>query len=150
MANYKLCNSDKLDADIKSVADTIRAKSGTTAELEWPAGFKTAVEGISTGVRVQTNTGTLSLRSGSGSINCGFKPDFISLSTGGSYEGYLLAVGFGFTAHGKDKINAAAIMSGGQVIDIAGDRTSTGASFKAYEGSNSYSGSFSYVAVKYT
>ena len=104
MGKYMLCNTEQLDADMKSVADTIRSKGGTTEELAWPGDFKTAVEAISTGVKVQTSTGTLELQNGSGSIDCGFKPDFISLTINESYDGRLMTAGFGFTAHGEEKI----------------------------------------------
>ena len=49
MALDKVVDSAVLDAGMKSVADAIRAKAGTTDLLEWPDGFKAAVEGIQTG-----------------------------------------------------------------------------------------------------
>ena len=49
MALDKVVDSAVLDAGMKSVADAIRAKAGTTDMLEWPDGFKAAVEGIQTG-----------------------------------------------------------------------------------------------------
>ena len=49
MAFDKVVDSAMLDAGMKSVADAIRAKAGTTDLLAWPDGFKTAVEGIQTG-----------------------------------------------------------------------------------------------------
>ena len=49
MALDKVVDSAVLDAGMKSVADAIRAKAGTTDLLAWPDGFKTAVEGIQTG-----------------------------------------------------------------------------------------------------
>ena len=49
MAFDKVVDSAVLDAGMKSVADAIRAKAGTTDLLEWPDGFKAAVEGIQTG-----------------------------------------------------------------------------------------------------
>lgn len=39
MAYDKVVDSAKLDADLKSVADTIKAKTGTTGKLEFPDGF---------------------------------------------------------------------------------------------------------------
>lgn len=48
MALDKVVDSAVLDAGMKSVADAIRAKAGTTDLLEWPDGFKAAVEGIQT------------------------------------------------------------------------------------------------------
>ena len=49
MAFDKVVDSAVLDAGMKSVADAIRAKTGTTDLLAWPDGFKAAVEGIQTG-----------------------------------------------------------------------------------------------------
>ena len=49
MAFDKVVDSAALDAGMKSVADAIRAKTGTTDLLAWPDGFKAAVEGIQTG-----------------------------------------------------------------------------------------------------
>ena len=49
MAFDKVVDSATLDAGMKSVADAIRAKTGTTDLLAWPDGFKAAVEGIQTG-----------------------------------------------------------------------------------------------------
>ena len=49
MANYKVVDADQLDADLASVADSIRAKAGTTDQMAFPDGFKSAVEGIQTG-----------------------------------------------------------------------------------------------------
>lgn len=49
MALDKVVDSAVLDAGMKSVADAIRAKAGTTDLLAWPDGFKAAVEGIQIG-----------------------------------------------------------------------------------------------------
>lgn len=49
MAVDKLVDSTQLDADLTSVANAIRAKGGTSAQLAFPAGFVSAVEAIPTG-----------------------------------------------------------------------------------------------------
>lgn len=49
MANYKVVDADQLDADLKTVADAIREKGGTTESLEFPLGMKSAVENIKSG-----------------------------------------------------------------------------------------------------
>ena len=49
MATYKIVDADKLDADLTSVANTIRGKSGTTGEMSFPDGFKDAVNSIAVG-----------------------------------------------------------------------------------------------------
>lgn len=59
MAYDKVVDSAKLDSDLKSVADSIRAKAGTADELDFPLGFKSAVEGISTGVPINNQNKTI-------------------------------------------------------------------------------------------
>jgi flagellar biosynthesis/type III secretory pathway protein FliH len=49
MATYKVVDADKLDTDLKSVADSIRAKGGTAESLSFPADFISAVGNIETG-----------------------------------------------------------------------------------------------------
>ena len=49
MATYKVVDADKLNADMTSVAYSIRTKGGTTEALAWPDGYKTAIEAIQTG-----------------------------------------------------------------------------------------------------
>lgn len=44
MAQYKIVDAVKLDADLTSVADAIRAKSGKVDTLSFPEGFKTVIE----------------------------------------------------------------------------------------------------------
>lgn len=49
MALDKLVDSTQLDADLTSVANAIRTKGGTSAQLVFPSGFVSAVEAIETG-----------------------------------------------------------------------------------------------------
>jgi len=49
MALDKLVDSTQLDADLASVANAIRTKGGTSAQLQFPSGFVSAVEAISGG-----------------------------------------------------------------------------------------------------
>lgn len=49
MAVDKLVDSTQLDADLTSVANAIRTKGGTSAQLAFPAGFVSAVEAIPSG-----------------------------------------------------------------------------------------------------
>lgn len=55
MALDKLVDSSQLDTDLTSVANAIRTKGGTSAQLAFPAGFVSAVQAIPTG---GTPTGT--------------------------------------------------------------------------------------------
>lgn len=49
MSVDKLVDSTQLDTDLASVANAIRAKGGTSAQLAFPAGFVSAVNAIPTG-----------------------------------------------------------------------------------------------------
>lgn len=49
MALDKLVDGAQLDADLTSVANAIRTKGGTSAQLAFPAGFVNAVDAIPTG-----------------------------------------------------------------------------------------------------
>jgi hypothetical protein len=55
MAVDKLVDSNQLDANLTSVANAIRAKGGTSAQMALPTGFVSAVQAIPTGT---TPTGT--------------------------------------------------------------------------------------------
>lgn len=55
MAIDKVVDSTQLNSDLTSVANAIRTKGGTTGQLEFPAGFVSAVQAIPTGT---TPTGT--------------------------------------------------------------------------------------------
>lgn len=46
MPNYKIVDADQLDADMESVADKIRSKSGTSAKLSFPDGFMADIDKI--------------------------------------------------------------------------------------------------------
>lgn len=49
MAYDKAVDSAQLDADLATVADAIRTKGGTDAQLVFPSGFVSAVQAIETG-----------------------------------------------------------------------------------------------------
>ena len=49
MALDKLVDSTQLDSDLTSVANAIRTKGGTSAELAFPSGFVSAIQNIPTG-----------------------------------------------------------------------------------------------------
>lgn len=54
MATYKVVDADQLEADMGRVADTIRAKGGTTEELAWPDGYSAAIEAIEAKSQLET------------------------------------------------------------------------------------------------
>jgi len=92
MANYVLVDADQIDKDLKSVADHIRAKGATTEELSFPDGFNAAVDAIviETGIKVQKNTGSFTIRDGKASVNCGFRPDVIRCNRSGAEVSFYL------------------------------------------------------------
>ena len=47
MSVDKLVDSTQLDSDLTSVADSIRAKAGKSGKLDFPSGFKSAIDSIS-------------------------------------------------------------------------------------------------------
>ena len=49
MAVDKLVDSGQLDSDLEDIADAIRAKGGTSAQLAFPSGFVSAIEAIPSG-----------------------------------------------------------------------------------------------------
>lgn len=59
MAVDKLVDSTQLDADLTSVANAIRTKGGTSAQLAFPAGFVQAVQDIPTGTSPTLITKTI-------------------------------------------------------------------------------------------
>lgn len=58
MALDKLVDSAQLDANLTSIANAIRAKTGSTATLAFPAGFTTEIAAIQTGGNYTTKTVT--------------------------------------------------------------------------------------------
>lgn len=54
MGYDKIVDSTQLDSDLTSVANAIRTKGGTSADLAFPAGFVSAVTAIPTGSGSET------------------------------------------------------------------------------------------------
>ena len=46
MPNYKVVDSDKLDADLARIADVIRKNSGTTVKLDFPEMYIRILENL--------------------------------------------------------------------------------------------------------
>jgi hypothetical protein len=79
MALDKLVDSTQLDTDLTSVADAIRTKGGTSAQLAFPADFVSAINDISGGgITPEVPTGYTQLKylesSGTQIINTDFAP----------------------------------------------------------------------------
>lgn len=88
MAIDKAVDSAALESDLTSVADAIRAKGGISDSLSFPTGMVSAINSISTGVTVQTASGSAKTSSrGLLTLNIGFQPDLIVLKVG-TVSGY--------------------------------------------------------------
>lgn len=81
MALDKLVDSAQLDSDLTSVANAIRAKGGTSAQLAFPAGFVDAVEAIETG-------GGGGVASGSATVT--ERTRYLTIDMGGEYDHILV------------------------------------------------------------
>ena len=49
MANYKLVDAEKLDADLQTIADAIKAKTGDNSPLAFPGEFVSEIANITGG-----------------------------------------------------------------------------------------------------
>lgn len=83
MANEYTVNA----ADLTTVADAIRAKTGTSEGLSFPDGFAAAIAGISTGAQVANGTITPTTASKNISLSLDFSPTvFVAVSTKKMYS----------------------------------------------------------------
>ena len=65
MALDRLVDSAQLDSDLEDIADAIRAKSGGSSPLAFPAGFISEIESIETGGGIESVEGTFTLENDS-------------------------------------------------------------------------------------
>lgn len=159
MANYKIVNADQLDSDLALVADSIRTKAGKTEKLAFPDGFKSIVDGISTGVTVQVKTGTVTGVSGSAkTVSCGFKPDAVFFTGRDAIMRADVHCGVAFTEANVTSMTTLfctssssylfSILTVGQTssgFSVSGKRLSTSGTQ-----TNESNRSLSYIAIKYT
>lgn len=79
MSVDKLVDSTQLDADLTSVANAIRTKGSTSADLAFPAGFVSAINAIPTGgggdYEIAAGTVTPAASVTSLTVNVGFEPE---------------------------------------------------------------------------
>lgn len=89
-ANSEVIEYIATSTEFKTVADKIRSKGGTTASMEWPDGFAAAIEAIQAGGgEVKRAEGTLKwslAETAEATVSCGFKPDLVFLTDGGSSD----------------------------------------------------------------
>lgn len=84
-------------ADLTTVAEAIRAKGGTSAQLPFPAGFVSAIGAIPTGggnVQVEELTPTSSMSSVTLSVD--FEPAYVLIMDNYGYDNYDANSGFNF------------------------------------------------------
>lgn len=132
----------------------VKDKGGTFTDAQISANLAAAISTISTGAEIKTKSGNFSASGGSATVNCGFKPDLVVITNNITYQGYASA-GFAFTASGKTNLETAiwGSTSAFIIISIQCQQSSTGFSVNITEYEEdpvSYSGSLSYIAVKYT
>lgn len=158
MANYKFVDADQLDSDLALVADSIRSKGGTSEQLAFPDGFKSAIDVISKGVTIQRETGTVSISGTDKSVECGFKPDAVFFTGTDPHGGTTNHGGVAFYEGGATSLvtyfsppSTSYIMSWWTVTQtstgfkVKGSRLSTSGSQ-----SSESNRSVSYIAIKYT
>lgn len=158
MANEYAVNQ----TDLSSVANAIRTKGGTSAQLAFPSGFVTAIEGIKSGVTVQRSSASTSLTDSDKTINCGFQPDALFITLGEKYttggENFQMCTGVLFNEITSGYGFEVSFYSSDfkYLYLFWGKRTTTGFTL-AYQRETLSSGatsgsskSFNYVAVKYT
>ena len=157
MAKMALVDTDKLDADLLSLADKIRAKGNATDKLEWPAGFEAAVESIPTGVTVQKKSGYFTTKNGSANITCGFQPDIFFFTKNELHDNYTMTGCLAFAECSNSRVNTTTWDEDDDIIDVIATRNATGVSLTMYTFEDYvnweetyYNGTFDYVAVKYT
>ena len=101
MAVDKLVDSTQLDSDLTSVANAIRTKGGTSAQLSFPTEFVSAIGAIQTGggnVQIEELTPTSSMSSVT--LSVGFEPAYVMIMDNYGYDNYDANSGFNFGGNG--------------------------------------------------
>ena len=140
MANYKLCNTDQLDADLTTVADAIRSKGGTTGKLKFPEEYKAAIDAITSKSEAKKASGTFTSKgSASGvTVSCGFKPDFVTITENRTYydndtnKTYNLALTFNFIDC-TDNVNCSTWTDRDCLYELFVSRTDNGFTVSAWK-----------------
>lgn len=156
MANEYAVNA----ADLTSVADAIRTKGGTSAQLAFPSGFVSAIGALG-GAKVKTASGSFKTNSsGTATVsNLSFKPDLVFLSVKDSQNYFSCSAGFAFTAAGATELsNLIPPSTFGTYVFSACTLKQASNGFSAtvtranssFAFSNDTNRSISYTAIKYT
>lgn len=159
MANYMLVDADKLEGDLKTVADSIRSKAGKSGEMKFPDEFKSVVEGIVLNTAAQIKTGTVSGVSGTAkTVDCGFKPDAIFFTGTSPYDNKKHHAGVAFTADNTTSTKTLFPGSSNSYVLSSFTVTQTSSGFSvsgirldtSLKETNESNRSLSYIAIKYT
>lgn len=145
-------NLGTVQTNINSAFTAVSNKGGTVPSSKVSGNLASAINSIPEGAKIQTKSGTFRTgNNGASSVNCGFVPDVVKISTGNGNHG---------TAHFVDSseywvvipdYNDYLLLSGGL------QRTSNGFALNYFQGMSwdfQYTAlsnkSISYTAVKYT
>lgn len=144
---------------LTSIGDAIREKEGSSGTIP-VSSLASRVAAISTGIEVQTTSGTFKTSSkGAATVTCGFQPDVVSISMGETSGGEVYTVAIPFLEYSGKQITAVmwTTSSSGYAYDFSVSSTTTGFSVKSvtiwdsdWDESTVKNKSFSYTAYKFT
>lgn len=142
------------DTTLAAIAEAVREKEGSSDAIR-VSELAGRIAAISTGVEVQTASGTITTSNGSGSVNIGFKPDAVEIVIKSGTPYYTMAAVF----TGVDNTKSTGCRpSGLSYTFLSGSitRTDTGFNISSLTGINnsgntvSTNGTYDFIAVKYT
>lgn len=144
------------DTTLSDIADAIRAKEKSTGTIQVNK-FASRIAAISTGIEVQTASGTLKTSSsGTATVTCGFKPDLFAIDFGTANSCKAIA-SFAVSAFTQADDYEVSIWDDNEDINlITFSPSSTGGTITArkydMDGKKTLltNKTYSYVAVKYT
>lgn len=157
---------NRLKQAVSDAFTAIGNKGGTVPSSKVSGNLSTAIDSIPTGATVQhtsgdfTTTGTADISSIIvTSVECGFMPDVVRISTNETYGQYLLETAADFYGAKADAISGSLYVDWEpdvMLLDYFIDRTATGFTFScicydyAMGGVNAENLLFSYSATKFT
>lgn len=150
--------------NVSNAFTAIGNKGGTVPSSKVSGNLVSAINSIPTGVTIQRKTGTFTTNSsGTATVTCGFKPDFVAIDGGdipsGAYAGFSLFNGAAFEAGNKTQCILSAMptdTSTQMQTNIRIVQSSNGFSIAAKDfvppstENNCVNRLFNYVAIKYT
>lgn len=121
MANLKVVDADVLDANLTSVADSIRAKTGSADTLAFPEGFVSAVESIESGGGADEALAEVEYK-----LSNGYK-DYSNFF---AYRSSAVRIPFELIRHTSNATNFSGMFTSSQFKEIPAIDTSSGTNFK--------------------